>query len=62
MRNGAITGDGCSSSVSTRSQQDVEDDKMIAVVLSEEYAKLDGAFGRRLPDLASVRVRSFHCT
>ncbi|KAL7106538.1 hypothetical protein ACP275_06G000600 [Erythranthe tilingii] len=55
MRNGAISNDGCSSSTSISSQQDVEDDKMIALVLSEEYAQLDGAVGRRLSSLAPVR-------
>ncbi|GFQ01130.1 otu domain-containing protein ddb_g0284757 [Phtheirospermum japonicum] len=55
MRNGAIfSNDGCSSSTSISSQPDLEDDKMIAVVLSEEYAKLDGTVGRRLSNLASV--------
>lgn len=46
-----------SSSTSLSSQQDVEDDRMIALVLSEEYAKLDGAVGRRLSNLAPVPVR-----
>ncbi|KAL0351216.1 UNVERIFIED_CONTAM: OVARIAN TUMOR DOMAIN-containing deubiquitinating enzyme 12 [Sesamum radiatum] len=54
MRNGSISNDGCSSSTSLSSQQDVEDDRMIAVVLSEEYAKLDGAVGRRISSLAPV--------
>ncbi|KAK2968837.1 hypothetical protein RJ640_028230 [Escallonia rubra] len=53
----------CSSSTSASSQQDVEDDRMIAVVLSEEYAKLDGALGRRLSNLAPVahvpRINTF---
>ena len=47
----------CSSSTSLSSQQDVEDDRMIAVILSEEYAKLDGAVARRLSNLAPVPVR-----
>jgi hypothetical protein len=55
----------CSSSTSLSSQQDVEDDRMIAVVLSEEYANLDGAVARRLSNLAPVPVRilafSFSC-
>lgn len=46
-----------SSSTSLSSQHDIEDDRMIAVVLSEEYAKLDGAVGRRLTNLAPVPVR-----
>lgn len=49
----------CSSSTSLSSQQDLEDDRMIAVVLSEEYAKLDGAVGRRLSSLEPVPVRFF---
>ncbi|KAI7746397.1 hypothetical protein M8C21_033627 [Ambrosia artemisiifolia] len=44
-----------SSSTSLSSQQDVEDDGMIAAVLSEEYAKLDGSVGRRLTNLEPVR-------
>lgn len=59
MRNGATLNDGSSSSTSMSSQQDVDDDKMIALVLSEEYAKLDGAVGRRLSNLAPVPVRIF---
>jgi hypothetical protein len=48
----------CSSSTSLSSQQqDVEDDRMIAVILSEEYAKLDGAVARRLSNLAPIPVR-----
>lgn len=60
MRNGTTFSDGASSSTSTSltSQQDVEDDRMIAAVLSEEYAKLDGAVGRRLTNLAPIPVRS----
>lgn len=46
-----------SSSTSLSSQRDVEDDRMIALVLSEEYAKLDGAVGRRLSNLEPVPVR-----
>ncbi|KAC3934805.1 hypothetical protein FH972_027209 [Carpinus fangiana] len=53
----------CSSSTSMSSQQDVEDDQMIAVILSEEYAKLDGAVARRLSNLAPVphvpRINSY---
>ncbi|KAL3653902.1 OVARIAN TUMOR DOMAIN-containing deubiquitinating enzyme 12 [Castilleja foliolosa] len=56
MRNGGTfsSDNGCSSSTSMSSQRDLEDDKMIAIVLSEEYAKLDGAIGRRLSNLAPV--------
>ncbi|XP_028187941.1 uncharacterized protein LOC114374490 isoform X2 [Glycine soja] len=45
-----------SGSTSHSSQQDVEDDRMIALVLSEEYAKLDGAVGWRLTNLEPVPV------
>ncbi|KAK6912888.1 OTU domain [Dillenia turbinata] len=44
----------CSTSSSLNSQQSVEDDRMIAVILSEEYAKLDGAVARRLSSLAPL--------
>lgn len=47
----------CSSSTSLSSQRNVEDDHMIAVVLSEEYANLDGAVARRLSNLAPIPVR-----
>lgn len=46
-----------SGSTSLSSQQDIEDDRMIALVLSEEYAKLDGGVGRRLSKLEPVAVR-----
>ncbi|XP_048336659.2 OVARIAN TUMOR DOMAIN-containing deubiquitinating enzyme 12 [Ziziphus jujuba] len=57
----------CSSSTSfsSSSQQDtdMEDDRMIALILTEEYANLDGAVARRLSDLAPVphipRINSF---
>lgn len=52
-----------STSTSLSSQQDVDDDQMIALVLSEEYANLDGAVGRRLSNLAPVphvpRINTF---
>ncbi|XP_057982917.1 OVARIAN TUMOR DOMAIN-containing deubiquitinating enzyme 12 isoform X2 [Malania oleifera] len=54
MRNGTQMVGECSSSTSLSSQQDVEDDQMIAVVLSEEFAEVDGAIARRLSNLASV--------
>ncbi|KMZ69321.1 OTU-like cysteine protease-like [Zostera marina] len=34
--------------------RDTEDDRMIALLLSEEYAKMDGAIGRRLTSLPSI--------
>lgn len=46
----------CSSSTSLSSQRDVEDDGIIAAVLSEEYAQLDGSVGRRLTNLEPVPV------
>lgn len=46
-----------SNAASTSSQHAVEDDKMIAIVLSEEYAKLDGRVGQCLSTLAPVPVR-----
>lgn len=55
MTNGMQSVGECSSSTSLSSQQDLEDDRMIAVVLSEEFAKLDGAVGRRLASLEPVR-------
>jgi len=49
---------GCSSSTSLSSQDnDTNDDRMIAVVLSEEYSNLDGAVARRLTSLSSIPVR-----
>lgn len=56
-QNGTHSVGESSSSTSMSSQQDIEDDRMIAAVLSEEYAKLDGAVGRRLSSLASIPVR-----
>lgn len=50
----------CSSSTSWNSQPDTEDDRMIALVLTEEYSQLDGAVGRRLSNLAPIPVRSQH--
>ncbi|RZC59539.1 hypothetical protein C5167_006843 [Papaver somniferum] len=58
MRNGTLDVGECSSSASTSlsSPQDIEDDKMIAVVLSEEYAKLDGVAAARLANLAPIKA------
>ena len=39
-----------------QSQSQCSDDRMIALVLSEEYAKLDGAVARRLSNLAPLPV------
>ncbi|KAK9750034.1 hypothetical protein RND81_02G168400 [Saponaria officinalis] len=56
----------CSSSTSRSSQPDTEDDKMIALMLSEEYSKLDGTVARRLSNLAPIpvvpRINSFYPT
>lgn len=57
VRNGTQSVGECSSSTSFSSQQDIEDDHMIAVVLSEEYSKLDGAVAKRLSNLAPAPVR-----
>ncbi|KAL6570691.1 OVARIAN TUMOR DOMAIN-containing deubiquitinating enzyme 12 [Orobanche gracilis] len=54
MRNGTESVGECSSSSSLSSQQEIEDDRMIAMVLSEEYAKLDGAVGQRVSHLAPI--------
>ncbi|KAK9117768.1 hypothetical protein Sjap_016715 [Stephania japonica] len=63
MRNATYSVGESSSSTSVSSQQVVEDDRMIAVVLSEEYAKLDNAVAGRLSNLAPVphipRINSF---
>ncbi|KAF3790435.1 OTU domain-containing protein [Nymphaea thermarum] len=54
MTRGVQSVDGSSSSFSQSSKQETEDDQMIATVLSEEYAQLDGAVARRLSHLQSV--------
>ncbi|XP_048127930.1 OVARIAN TUMOR DOMAIN-containing deubiquitinating enzyme 12 isoform X2 [Rhodamnia argentea] len=63
MWNGTQSVGECSSSTSLSSQQDLDDDRMIAFVLSEEYAKLDGGVARRLSNLAPVahvpRINSY---
>jgi len=35
-------------------RSETDDDRMIAMVLSEEYAKLDGAMAKRLTNLTSI--------
>lgn len=48
-------GGASSSSTSMSSQRsETDDDRMIAMVLSEEYAKLDGAMAKRLTNLTSI--------
>uniref|UniRef100_A0A8R7PG26 OTU domain-containing protein n=1 Tax=Triticum urartu TaxID=4572 RepID=A0A8R7PG26_TRIUA len=48
-------GGASSSSTSVSSQRsETDDDKMIAMVLEEEYAKLDGAMAKRLTNLTSI--------
>lgn len=56
MRNGSNSIDvgGCGPSYSFGSQHNEEDDRMIAVVLSEEYAKSDGAVARHRSNLMAV--------
>ncbi|WVZ85481.1 hypothetical protein U9M48_032403 [Paspalum notatum var. saurae] len=48
--------EGASSSSTSMSSQrsETDDDRMIAVVLSEEYAKLDGSMAKRLTNLTSI--------
>jgi tRNA G18 (ribose-2'-O)-methylase SpoU len=50
--------EGASSSSTSQSSQQTEtdDDKMIAIVLSEEYANLDNAVAKRLSSLSSIPV------
>ncbi|KAL6535829.1 OVARIAN TUMOR DOMAIN-containing deubiquitinating enzyme 12 [Orobanche hederae] len=54
MRNGTESIGECSSSSTLSSQQDIENDRMIAMAQSEEYAKLDGAVGQRVSHLAPI--------
>jgi hypothetical protein len=51
--------EGASSSSTSMSSQrsETHDDRMIAMVLSEEYAKLDGAMAKHLINLTSIPVR-----
>jgi hypothetical protein len=37
-------------------RSETDDDRMIAMVLSEEYAKLDGAMAKRLTNLTSIPI------
>ncbi|XXG84446.1 hypothetical protein AAC387_Pa10g1958 [Persea americana] len=54
---------GFSGSSSSSKELDIVDDRMTAVVLSEEYAKLDGAAARRLSHLSAIplipRINSY---
>lgn len=63
MRNDASSVGEHSGATSSSSQQDIDDDKMIAILLSEEYAKLDGRVGQRLSSLAPIphipRINSY---
>ncbi|XP_058102672.1 OVARIAN TUMOR DOMAIN-containing deubiquitinating enzyme 12 [Magnolia sinica] len=43
-----------STSTSQSSQQNIEDDRMIAIVLSEEFGQQDGAVAKRLSHLPSI--------
>ncbi|KAL4191889.1 hypothetical protein AMTRI_Chr06g191280 [Amborella trichopoda] len=54
MTHGAPYMGESSSSTSLSSQQDNDDDRMIAVVLSEEFARVDGAFAKRLSHMESI--------
>uniref|UniRef100_A0A1D1YWG6 ubiquitinyl hydrolase 1 n=1 Tax=Anthurium amnicola TaxID=1678845 RepID=A0A1D1YWG6_9ARAE len=46
--------EGCSSSTSTASENDVKDDRMIAIVLSEEYARVGAAAGSPISNFSAV--------
>ncbi|KAJ6329257.1 hypothetical protein OIU77_010853 [Salix suchowensis] len=63
MRNGTWSVGESSSSTSLSSQQDIEDDRMIAQMLTEEYASLDRGVAKRLSNLAPVphvpRINSY---
>ncbi|KAK4754829.1 hypothetical protein SAY87_008586 [Trapa incisa] len=63
LRNGNHSVGESSSSTSLSSQPGVDDDHMIAAVLTEEYANLDGAVARKLSNLAPVphipRINSY---
>lgn len=48
--------EGASSSSTSQSSQQTNDDRMIAIVLSEEYANLDNAVAKRLSSLSSIPV------
>lgn len=50
--------EGASSSSTSQSSQQTEtdDDRMIAIVLSEEYANMDNAVAKRLSSLSSIPV------
>lgn len=63
MRNGTNSIDlgGCGPSHSFSSQHNEADDRMIAVVLSEEYAKSDGAVARHRSNLLAVPVKIICC-
>lgn len=49
-------GAGCSNFASAGNQMGTEDDTMIAIVMSEEYANLDESVGPRLSHLSSIPV------
>lgn len=52
--------DGCSSSTSTDSKNNVEDDRMVAILLSEEYTGGDATAGWSLSNLSAIAVS--HCS
>lgn len=67
MTNVSLYEGGCSSSTSLSCEEsDTNNDRMIAIALSEEYANLDGAVARRVSNLSSVphvpRINTFFPT
>ncbi|GJN27747.1 hypothetical protein PR202_gb15795 [Eleusine coracana subsp. coracana] len=47
-----------STSMSSSQKSETDDDRMIAMVLTEEYAQLDGAMAKRLTNLTSIPFRA----
>ena len=46
----------CSTSTDNDNGNDVEDDRMIAILLTEDYGRRYGALGQHIPELSSVPV------
>lgn len=55
MQNEGASSSSTSTSLSSQ-KSETDDDRMIAIVLSEEYANLDGAIAKRLSNLSSIPV------
>ncbi|XP_020111196.1 OTU domain-containing protein DDB_G0284757 [Ananas comosus] len=62
MQNEGASSSSTSTSLSSQ-KSETDDDRMIAIVLSEEYANLDGAIAKRLSNLSSIphvpRINTF---